>query len=501
VATIDLDTLSVTERRSVCAAPQGIARDKQGGALFVACLDGEVMKLTRDSTTIELLTKIADRDLRDVIVTPQTVLVSRLRSAEILELNKTTGALVSRATPPPLRRPGRGSFDLPLPERPFAAWRMIADGTGDGAVLVHQVASTGEVNVTKPNAYGEGVQTCSSLVNTTITSFVRGSDIPLTYPMVQTSHVVIDNAVAPTDLALSKQGRWLVVAAGNGHTPERVQVHQFASLAVGGPDICMPEVHENPDPIGQVVAATFTSDESVVAFTREPAGIHILNRASKSWSTINVGGASVEDTGHAIFHSNAGVGMACVSCHPEGGDDGRVWSLSSTGKRRTQTLKGTLEGTAPYHWGGDAPGIETFAREVFANRMAGSSLAVDQVQALEGWLTHIPAPPKATVLTTDDAASIQRGKALFESAAVGCSSCHSGSMFTNNESADVGTGGKFQVPPLIGLRAHAPYFHDGRADTLIDRFNAAIGGGDQHGRTTSLKVEERDDLIKYLETL
>src|SRR5690606_34851629 len=99
----------------------------------------------------------------------------------------------------------------------------------------------------------------------------------------------------------------------------------------------------------------------------------------------------------AIFQSNTGGRIACVSCHPGGADDGRTWQLS-TGARRTQSLQGTLEGTAPYHWGGDAPGIETFATEVFAAKMGGQQLDPGQVEALRAWVTRIPAAPVASAL-------------------------------------------------------------------------------------------------------
>jgi len=36
-------------------------------------------------------------------------------------------------------------------------------------------------------------------------------------------------------------------------------------------------------------------------------------------------------------------------------------------------------------------------------------------------------------------------------------------MLTNNQSADVGTGGTFQVPSLVDLAHRAPYMHDGCA--------------------------------------
>ena len=58
------------------------------------------------------------------------------------------------------------------------------------------------------------------------------------------------------------------------------------------------------------------------------------------------------DTGHLIFHANAGGGLACASCHPEGGEDGRVWNFVCAGARRTQSIRGGISETAPFHWDG-----------------------------------------------------------------------------------------------------------------------------------------------------
>lgn len=63
------------------------------------------------------------------------------------------------------------------------------------------------------------------------------------------------------------------------------------------------------------------------------------------------------------------------------------------------------------------------------------------------------------------------------------------------------TGGTFQVPALHGLGLRAPYMHDGCAVRLKDRFSNACGGGDKHGKTSRLTVNQVDDLTRYLETL
>jgi hypothetical protein len=65
---------------------------------------------------------------------------------------------------------------------------------------------------------------------------------------------------------------------------------------------------------------------------------------------------------------------------------------------------------------------------------------------------------------------------------------------------DVGTGGSFKVPSLIGLAYTSPYLHNGCAATLADRFGSC-GGGDQHGITSTLSSSQLSDLMAYLDSL
>jgi hypothetical protein len=208
--------------------------------------------------------------------------------------------------------------------------------------------------------------------------------------------------------------------------------------------------------------------------------------------TIELADDSREDTGHAIFHSNSGANVACASCHAEGGDDGRTWVFDDLGERRTPSLRGTAAGTAPYHWDGSQKDMTDIMQHVFEGRMNGPTLDASQIEAARSWVFSIPAPP--VLHGTTPAAT--RGAALF--AARGCDGCHSGAKHTNNQSVDVGTGGTFQVPSLVGVAWRAPYLHDGRFATLVDRFK---NGGPQHGNVQDLTAAEIQDFIAYLETL
>lgn len=64
------------------------------------------------------------------------------------------------------------------------------------------------------------------------------------------------------------------------------------------------------------------------------------------------------------------------------------------------------------------------------------------------------------------------------------------------------TGSEFRTAPLWGVRMHAPYLHDGRADTLHDAI-VAHGGEAAPSRDAylSLSAADREALLAFLETL
>ena len=118
-----------------------------------------------------------------------------------------------------------------------------------------------------------------------------------------------------------------------------------------------------------------------------------------------------------MFHSNSGSGIACASCHPEAGDDGRAWQFDGNEVRRTQALRGGLLGTEPFHWNGDMRNISHVMREVFVNRMGGTQLEIDQQTAVGHWIDSVPLPASAAPL---DVAAADRGRALFNDSSVAC---------------------------------------------------------------------------------
>jgi mono/diheme cytochrome c family protein len=303
------------------------------------------------------------------------------------------------------------------------------------------------------------------------------------------------------DAAVSPDGSQIAIASpGNAHTTlPQLQTTSFSAVVAGGafapclgtgtpvsPGMIAPE--------GQVVAVSYASNGTLFAQTREPAQLW----SSDGGAAITLTTDLLPDTGHLIFHANSGSGIACASCHPEGGEDGRVWNFACLGARRTQSLRGRLSETAPFHWDGDMNTFPKLVDEVFVGRMAGPKTTDVQNMALLHWLDRVPELPAAG--DTTKSAAVERGRALFEGQAR-CGTCHMGSHLTNNLTVDVGTGAMLQVPSLKGVAWRAPFLHDGRAATLLDRFDARFGASDKHGLTSQLRASNIADLTAYLETL
>ncbi|MDB4983025.1 MAG: hypothetical protein JWM82_3777 [Myxococcales bacterium] len=494
---LDPKTGIVTGRRDVCAAPRGVAYQATGDLVHVACASGELVSLPA-AGGVATRSLTLENDLRDVVVDKMNrVLVSTFRKADVLVL-AANGSVAERM------RPGSGmvpSIMGPLQAlSPSVAWRMLpATDAAGGVVMLHQTGVDSEVN---PFGAGyAGLKGCPGIVGSAVTAMTPGASAP---PVAKSGFANVSLAV---DVAVSPDGKTMALAvAGNAETQSATTVlvgtteQMTANIATPCGFVGSSAAANVTPPTGEVVSVSFflptgATAPTVLAQTREPATLW----RSDTGTSLSLASDSLADTGHMIFHVNAGGGLACASCHPEGGEDGRVWNFTCTGARRTQSIRGGISPTAPFHWDGSETDFSRLMDDVFVQRMAGPQLASDQKTALQSWIDTIPALPKARGL---DAAAVTRGQALFNDAKVACASCHAGSLLTNNTTIDVGTGLALQVPSLRGVSWRAPFMHTGCAATLGDRFNvAACGGGDRHGATATLSAAQLGDLTTYLQSL
>lgn len=468
VVVLDPASGAQVSRLEVCAAPRGLAFDAARDRLIVACADGVLAFWDRASGT--LARRALEVDLRDVVVLGEGLAVSRFRSAEILFLDHD-GEILRRTQPP-------ASFEA----SPTVAWRMVASPSGDSVVLLHQVAQNSDVSI-QPGGYGSFG---CSVVNSAVTEL--GAD-------GQTRGQVGLGLTLAMDVSVSPTGAFTVVtpAEMEGRKPSTASGNTADIPNGAGAQLCdFGDGSLRPDPNpGSFVAVAHRADDTVVRLSQDPPALYVGGRV------ISFAAERLVDTGQKLFHMNAGGGVACASCHPEGGDDGHVWRFQEIGPRRSQTIHGGLLGSEPFHWNGDMPSFQHLVSEVFQSRMGGGVMSAPQVSALSRWIDQIPSPPAPRHAEDPEAVA---GKAIFEREDVGCVSCHNGPRIGGVGAFDVGTGSILEVPALVGVAYRGPFLHDGCAPTLRDRF-VRCGGGDQHGKTSHLTPAEIDALVAYLESL
>jgi mono/diheme cytochrome c family protein len=507
--------------REVCPAPRGLAFDAGRNLLHVACAGGELVSIAplaeAPARTLQL-----DRDLRDVVVQGDKLLVSTFRKAELLVVGDA--GVLERLTPPRVapafnnfggKRGTPGSMIPGIPgattgdglANPAVAWRLLP-GPGQTAMMLHQRGVDGEIGTT-PSAYSGG--SCAGVVESTVTQFEPGT----TAGALRTAGALL-NAVVTVDMAMAPDGKSLAVVSAGNLGDQQLIFYNMATTMVPTPDRpCEPGSPTPPtgtmppsppddgmgDPIeyrppnGQVIAVVYDKRGNILVQSREPATLQILTQRV---DPIVLATERKADLGHQVFHAATSGKLACASCHPDGGEDGLTWEFVGLGARRTQSLRGGILDTAPFHWNGDMTSLDHLMHDVFVGRMQGGSVDRERVQALGRWLDQVPTIKPSR---WHGGEMVDRGKALFESSATGCTTCHRGADFTNGGSFDVGTGGAFQVPQLHNLAFRAPFMHNGCAKTLADRFGSACGGDDRHGLTSKLSQAQIADLIAYLESL
>lgn len=499
-AVVTVQGTDIIARRAVCAEPRGLAYDSASDAVDVACATGELVTLPAAGGDVTRKVFV-DRDLRDVLIVNNTLYVTRFKKAELLALD-ATGAITSRTAMPTVKRfdqfegggaqppapgdggIGSGSDSGLIDSIPAVAWRAVALSNGKIAV-VHQRAAQRELSVVH-GGYG-GVGCGSSPIESTITLVTPPNG---TTPATTRATAPLLGAL-PVDLAVGPSDKLAVALAGG-----KTIVSSFASSLVADSEQgCESNGQGDPDDLGAPTSVAFDANSDLIAYYPEVPALVVTQNGAKR--TIPLPGELGYDSGRNMFHEQTPSGLACASCHPEGRDDGLVWKFAELGPRRTQVLAGSILSRAPYHWTGDQGDLPTLMDNVFAVRMAGTQPTNSEHRSLGPFLERIPAPAPIGMADPDAAA---RGKAIFESSDTACLGCHVGALMSTKQIVDVGTGGAFKVPSLVGVGARAPFMHDGCAATLLDRFTTC-GGGDLHGKTSQLTPAQLSDLVAYLETL
>jgi hypothetical protein len=546
LVSIDTVTGEILQRRSICAAPRGAAYDAATDVVHVACAGGELVSLPAAGGAAIRTVTLA-RDLRDVVVDGPRLRVSRFLSAEVLTV-ESDGTVSTTVRLPAFRAiSARGGQRY----TPSTVWKMSEMPDGNGVMVLHQRGVDEEVQPVV-GGYG-GPDACNGIVHPAVTMVSSDGSVR--------SGPAMAGMVLAVDMAISPDARRVAfISAGNatntipGDTqPDLSRVFVSDTGSVTDDQVgCMPDGMHGPcgagfgtplfaqdssstggtgaagasgtapppdtmtgtggsappkppvtcgvpDPsvpqtVGEPIAVAFDGSGQVVVQSREPAMLALPG------ATISLSAVSRKDTGHMIFHANAGGFLACASCHAEGNDDGRVWNFTCQGARRTQSLQaGGLRGSEPFHWDGLETDMTRLMTDVFQGRMSGPVLAPEQI---DGLMTWIDTQPRVAHTAPADTAAVARGRALFNDASrAACATCHAGAALSNNQTVDVGTGGAFQVPSLVGIGSRGPFMHNGCAKTLADRFSDTACGGANHGKVSGLSANEISDMITYLQSI
>ena len=203
--------------------------------------------------------------------------------------------------------------------------------------------------------------------------------------------------------------------------------------------------------------------------------------------------------GRRLFHGASDVrisadGRACASCHPDGREDGLAWP-TPFGKRQTPMLAGRLtDATAPFGWHGDGDTVQDHLQQTF-QRLGGTGLKGADLEALIAYCREMATPPS---LPAPKASLVAQGRELFFADTVGCATCHKEGGGSDGIRHEVGSGPKLDTPSLKFLAGTAPYFHDGRYQTLAELLEHTQG---KMGWGTEMTAQDRQALEAYLLTL
>lgn len=188
--------------------------------------------------------------------------------------------------------------------------------------------------------------------------------------------------------------------------------------------------------------------------------------------------------------------QSCASCHFDARMDGLTWDQLNDGIGSPSITANLVVSyhTPPTMVTGIVPTAEIATRDSLGMVSDGDAMAVDQYLKT---LKPVMSPHLVDGQLSDAA---KRGEVLFMD--LSCVECHSGPYYTDGLIYDVGSKSRYRentayvTPSLIETWRTAPYFHDGRTDSLhevVEFFVEPLG--------RQVTSEEIDDLVEYILTL
>ncbi|MEJ0094925.1 MAG: cytochrome c peroxidase [Methylocella sp.] len=224
----------------------------------------------------------------------------------------------------------------------------------------------------------------------------------------------------------------------------------------------------------------------------------VARRAGISCNTCHVNGASnpkLYVPGLSTRHGNFDTTSALFNAKADNGVLDPV---------RTPSLRGARY-LAPYGHDGRMASLRDFIRNVIVNEFSGpepSPVILDALVAYVDDIRFLPNPSldaggRLVPQRSNDAE--RRGEMLFSKPfphdpTLSCAACHVPTgAFVDHQQHDIGSGSLVKTPTLMNADFNAPYFHDGRFDTL----DQVVGHFDRFF-DLGLSAQNRQDLVAYL---
>lgn len=200
--------------------------------------------------------------------------------------------------------------------------------------------------------------------------------------------------------------------------------------------------------------------------------------------------------------------QSCTGCHPDARADSFNWDLMNDGLGNPKNTKSLLFShvTPPSMCSGVRPTAESAVR-AGVHHILFTQVIEEEALAMDEYLKSLRPLPSPYLVDGKLSEKAEKGREIFRSKEVGCSSCHSGNFFTDMQMHDVGTACEmdapqveFDTPTLREVWRTAPYLHDGTAVTILDLLTT--GNEKQlHGNTKSLSHEDLEALAEYVLSL
>ncbi|GIW95942.1 MAG: hypothetical protein KatS3mg110_3983 [Pirellulaceae bacterium] len=347
---------------------------------------------------------------------------------------------------------------------------------------------------------------------------VADKNVPEPMPLDVPGKAVAD----PFGIALSRDERWLVVAAGGTH---ELIVLRRDDLPLGDPTSGnhLPAALRSDterfcriDLGGRPMAVQIGPDDRlawVANYLRNCVQVVDIHER-KLVDEIRLGGPdepSLARRGEMLFY-DARLSMdqwySCHTCHFEGGTNAEPIDTHNDGT--TNTYKTVLplyhvRHTGPWTWHGWQDDLSAALVKSLTSTMQGPQPTNQELEALLAFLDQLSAPPSPFAGDSQLADRIERGRQLFFGSRAGCSTCHRPPYFTDGKLHDVGLGSardaypSFNTPTLRAVFLRPRLLHDGRARSLEEVLSGPHAPQQVAGE--ALSPEELADLVAFLKTL